>query len=521
MRKQITAYKLQLLSSNDINICNTTSQITDNRLDNLLYWLSEQPGDKLKVVWDIDEFTAPLLRLCPKHVIERLAKRGVAEWRHFKIRYIKEKLIMVRFRERTPAIYYNLSRWYPDIDAGEPPDDLQELSDALLETLYQMGYVPNKLTSPVAMYEDCIMSGMSLPIARDHYNVEDWQAARYANRCINRAWREVYQLGYFEDTVDWDIESAYGTVTHGLLDTRYIKWVHSTKFIKEACYGYLAVRLEMDADVHPIIYRNKETNRLSTPNGEWYTYITKEEYQHIVDYELGIVEIQDGWYGIPQSIVYPWANAFDTLYKYKYSNDPLIRSTAKQIMASVWGKFRELHEHRPGMYFNAFWGAQCETLPRLEVHRHIIRNSLERLLICTTVDGCVVENDGRGRGEYKHKSDNGFTWKMSYVGPTLALSSYNTWYGDKRPESMTLRDVMGMIWESPNALDYKRQLTRRVTMKEALEHNDISLVGIEREFYTGFSMLGQEYERHYPHRPMTGGDLLENTYLSGPKYMEG
>ena len=86
---------------------------------------------------------------------------------------------------------YGIDQYFPDSASPENTIEVQWLGEYLLAELDKMGLQPDKLTSPIAIYEQCMMRNFRIPTVKDM----PLQAAEYAMKCSGRLWIEAYQLG--------------------------------------------------------------------------------------------------------------------------------------------------------------------------------------------------------------------------------------------------------------------------------------------------------------------------------------
>jgi len=197
---------------------------------------------------------------------------------------------------------------------------------------------------------------------------------------------------------DYDIIASFPSIVRDLYDLRHCYWKQSKELPLDAVYGYCKCKVTIWAEVSPIIHVD-EKGKSTTPTGTWETHLTKSETNFIKKWNIGTVEIIDGWWAYRKEPVvesYPFQVIMDRLLTYKDSSNPLVQHIAKQMSVGIYGKFGEEHKKEFGKYFNPVYFAEVSTRIRLEVAEFIYKHELQENLIHVSVDGiltdCPVEN---------------------------------------------------------------------------------------------------------------------------------
>jgi len=351
-------------------------------------------NDKLNVVWDLDASVASLLILVKnKALLSKLKAQGKCYIPPYSIFYVPGRVFSIKpVTNSKTTILYNLSQYYPDLAPPTNLDELTRLGEKLLEALKTMRLEVNKLTSPVAVFEDNRLKYMNLPTVYDLPMI----VAKYAAECAGKLWTEAYKVGFWKEAYDYDIDSSFPTMIKTLYDTRFGKW-HRVKDALSHYYGFYHCKVTIydNVKVSPIIYTDNKGN-LSTPTGTWQTYLTNKEIQFIYAYKIGEVSIIDGYEWYPQSFAtrnFPLMQTISDLLLYKESNNSLIRELAKRISVGIYGKFGEEHTDKFGRFYNPVWFAAISTNVRLEVAKFIYDNNLQDNLIHVSVDGVLVDKE--------------------------------------------------------------------------------------------------------------------------------
>jgi len=190
---RIMAYQTRMEDGKVLILESGGAHLLSNNLDEIWSFLLEDYGECLKICWDLDGTVAPLLRL-----LGRTACRGLKstkKWHEglFHLFYVTEKVFSVSHVSGAKMSLYGLEQYFPDLDEPDV-EGLQALGMKLLKELGKMGFRPTKLTSPIAIYEEAILSKLDLPKITDIPK----EVASMAYECSNRLWVEAHVLGYFE-----------------------------------------------------------------------------------------------------------------------------------------------------------------------------------------------------------------------------------------------------------------------------------------------------------------------------------
>jgi len=201
---RILAYRTSISKGKVLLEESTGYSLASNKLDDLFSVLLEPLGNSpwppqydrcIRVCWELDACVAPILKLLGEHRCRKLHQTHKCYIAPFNCFYVPSKIFSVtHIPTKARVSLYDLMQYFPELD--EPEDLLEEqmLGEKLLYELKKMGLEPTKLTSPVAIYEECVMSNLDLPKVSDMPQ----GAAEFAYRCSGRLWIEAFQLGYWE-----------------------------------------------------------------------------------------------------------------------------------------------------------------------------------------------------------------------------------------------------------------------------------------------------------------------------------
>lgn len=445
------------------------------------------------VVWNLDESVAPILKSLGIEACKELALHGFVNIPPLRIRYFPGKVFIIYYLGKAYKIY-GIDQYYPNDIKPKTHIELQSKLEQLLQALAIMKIEPAKLTSPIAIYEPYLAS-YHLPA----YCMPE-EAMIYAYSCSSRLWIEAFKLGYWETAYDYDLTSAFPNITKKLVDTKTLQWTKTSYYKDTAVYSYARCKVNIHADISPIIY--EYDGKLITPKGRWSTYLTKSEIDFIRNYNLGEVEIIDGWWGLHTPYIqFPMQIVIERLLDYKKHSNSIVQELAKRISVGIYGKFGQhlANEQRFGDYFNPCWFTEISTRTRLNVAHFIFSNRLENSLIATSVDGVITDK--------KVEKLNG-SWRENYHGEVLVVSSGMQYFDQKKPQGMTLEDIKKKVKRYPYTGYYEKINRRPVTFKEALEKGKLEDIGKIVSKVTSLNLYGIEHDRVFKEKPTTGGMLM-------------
>ena len=170
------------------------ASVSSGDLDELFSFLLEDYGECLKICWDLDSTVSPLLRMLGRTAC--MALKSTKKWGYglFQVFYVGGKVFSLSHASGLRMSLYGLEQYYPDLD--EPGvEEVQVLGVKLLRELARMGFTDvTKFTSPVAIYEEAILSKLDLPKLRDMPK----EVAEMAYACSGRLLIEAHQIGYWQ-----------------------------------------------------------------------------------------------------------------------------------------------------------------------------------------------------------------------------------------------------------------------------------------------------------------------------------
>jgi len=509
---RIVAYRITEHEGQVLIAESTGEVVHSNDLPKLLSFLLEEYDDCLKIVWNLDQSVSVLLKLFGVEMCRKLKQEKRVHMAPFNFFYVPEKIFSCHhIPTKGRCNLYGLEQYFPELSEPDHVEEVQILGEKLVKELKKMGMVPRKLTSPVAIYEECVLSQLDLPKLKDI----PLDVAEMAWRCTGRLWIESHILGYFEKARGYDLTSAFPRMAQKLIDVRHGKWVNSSEYQSTAVYGYALADMTIydDVMVHPIIQDTAEA--LVSPTGTWQGYFTKGHLDFVRTHKIGEFTILDGRWFIPSDMKAPLCEPMTKLLTYKQGTE-IQALLAKRMSTGVYGKMGEERKDEFGPYFNPCWFAEVSTGATLEVGSFLYRHGIGpvdndgyKKLCHISVDG--IDYDG----ELDISKDK--DWRLDYEGPLLVWSSGLVYTNTTRPQGLTLADILEMISEHPQRSYYSRTVNRRMTLGDALAHYALADVGKPMGFAVSLNLLTATHDRVFPKLPETGAQLLKNHYRSEPR----
>jgi len=349
------------------------------------------------------------------------------------------------------------------------------------------------------------------------------EALKLAYECLHAPWIEMMAQGYFKDTYDYDIDSAYPNEVAKLIacDSRVGEWVHRDEYVEGAEYGFCRALITVVpalGGVSPIRFR-KPTGRLFSPFGSWVGFITKDEIDYIDRSKLGKVDIIEGWWFVPRLRVHPFLRSVNRLLEMRDAskkNDPVLAAIMKSISVRVNGHFlqkyqtldtiispvtgREIPEFVAGPLFNPVYACTVMTRTKIklaEISR--IVQARKGQVLAVTVDGLVSSvSIGREAGR-----------KLVTRSPAVIASPLIMHLENRS----TTTNILAKLWKHPESRTYQLGQRRRITLPEAARANRYDLVG-QYEMAPATLTVGSDISRIWMDIPFRGKELLDRSYYS-------
>ena len=189
---RIVAYQTSTQNGKVLLAESTGEFVLDNAIDKLFWFLLEPYDLTIKVCWDLDATVSVFLKLLGVAACRQLKDTKKYRQPPFNVFYIPDKIFSISHISGLRANLYGLEQYFPELDEPDVKE-VQLLGMKLLAELKKMGLRPTKLTSPVAIYEECVLSKLDLPKVKDM----PVEASEMAWRCSGRLWIESHIIGHF------------------------------------------------------------------------------------------------------------------------------------------------------------------------------------------------------------------------------------------------------------------------------------------------------------------------------------
>lgn len=488
------------------------NHLSFDNLWSVFEYLIEPTDEKaLKVCWNLDETIAPILRLLTKdQAVELHNKKKIRVYFSarigtiaYEIWYVRNKGFSVKqMGTKWSATLFHLEQFFPP--ETPEPKDVQELEGyvaLLIKSYRKMGLVVESLYSPINILKKSL-NHSDIPTYKDI----PYEVSQYALRCGGKAWNEAHKIGHFKQVWDYDQRSAYTNILAQCRDIRLGEWKRSIKYEPQAHYGYARCHIEIGKQVSPIIYVTEEGDSYS-PTGEWDDYLTKAEIDCIRRWNIGKVEVLNGWWWFMRESKKPM---MALAYRFQRAKklDDLTSWNAKSILVGMYGYLGYETDKKVGKQFNPPWYAECTSQTRCLDCDFIYSHGIEGSVVHVTTDGVLSEEEVALTSEDISKG-----WKVSYNGEALIISTGIKYLGGKKPLGLTYDQAIELIKANPRRSYWENRRRRVVTLGEAIEHNRIDLVGVTNEFRTSID-LNIIRDRCFDKMPRKGSELLKNIYTS-------
>ena len=510
---RIVAYRTDI-QDGTVRLEESTGEFAlSNHLEDLASFLLEPYDNCIRICWDLDATVSLFLKLLGVARCLKLRDTKRCYWAPFNIFYVPGKVFSVsHIPTRTQASLYGIEQYFTELPEPERLVEVQMLGEKLMYELKKMGLEPTKLTSPIAIYEECVMRKLDLPALKDI----PADAAEYAYRAAGRLWIETHTIGHFGKIYDYDLKSAFPNAVMGLIDTRDCWWEHTAQYQGKAIYGYARCRMTIYdwVMVSPIIMEIEDG--LLSPVGTWEGYFTKGELDFVTKWGIGEYEIIDGYWALPRyerTLRSPLQEPMAKLLTYKQGTE-VQALLAKRMSTGIYGKLGEERQDEFGPYFFPCWFAETSTQPKLQVGEFLYERGIGpgdnegyKTLVHIGVDGTMltepVEIDDR--------------WRQEYEGEALVFSSGLVYTQTTRPKGLTLSEVLEMIHKHPRVAHYEKKLGRRLTLGDSLARYKLGDIGTPVELSVSLSLVNQDHDRDFLKVPRSGEQLLNNKYRSTPR----
>lgn len=518
-----TAYASEIIGDAVCIHTSTGVKRTSVNVDDLLKFLRYSASQTIRVMWNLDDTIAPILRKLPSEILERLSRFDEnLEYKGHELYYLPERM----FRVGKSRFYGIRDFWGAHTNYVPTITETYKLACELLTTLDKIGLPnPRKLTSPIAVFEDSEWGRSVYATLPKGYQLPEncHEILEYASKADGKDWVSNHYVGHFNEgeIFDYDISSCYPSIACHLPDIKDLElWKATILGDKElnATMGVVRGKFTLNTEspnshCSPIICAigDLQGNPLGQlPEG----YYMLAEVNFILNNNLGTFKLRDGWFANPRTDKRPFKEIMEALYN-KRAISPLASSITKSIANSLIGKLIETKvSGEYGQLRNDLYHAQITAGARIMVAEFLLNHHVQyNELVCVQTDGVKltrnIQLEKNGMGSWVNKGSN----------PTLLLSPFKVYSADAKPYRLTYTDVMNMINEHPLSQRYIKTIKHTLTLVQAIrQHNDPTKVGEIIDMPDSIDLIALELEqnRKYPRLPKTGRALLDNKYSSKP-----
>lgn len=481
-------------------------------------WLLADNPKENKLFYDLDPSVASLIKMTlNEQQAEDLYKKEKVVVDGYKITYFPTRFFAID-GANSFINFGNMIRYKSDVHYS--PDDTiddkiakakeaESIAISTRQILKELGLDPQRIISPVGALIDKYVWSLRPPTVDDI----PMEVGELAYKTIKGNWLEAYQLGYWQEAFDYDINLAYGSVLSTLLDIRRGVWVEDTAIPNNAIYGFADGILDINKPFHPFLMKQGDEYTY-TPMGNRPDQLTKQQIDLLHQHQLGTFDIKQGWWWIPSETkpkYTPLKGIITHLHKIRSESDGLKRAILRQMIAGIWGRMVEVRKDKFGKLFNPVWGSIVENNIKCQVCDTCLSAKIIPLLVA--VDGVITEKPL----PIQDTSTMG-GWRLSHKGKCIIASSGVVGFeGKEGAEEFALRFewLYQQLQEYPKQTEYTMAKYSPMTLAKAIQNNTFDKLG-ELQQSNRTIIIGKDYKRLWKDYPKDGADLLANHYQSTP-----
>jgi hypothetical protein len=314
---------------------------------------------------------------------------------------IGDMTVQLSSKDRT---YYSLrignnwgSVWIWDDDYSSI--DLEKHCVEMILAFKGFGWNIDRILPPTKMFERLLLEKTNYGDLPDIKAVSDssypFSTGDISPTVITRAWNcfrggrmESATLGSCTRVFDYDFNSAYFSVLRKLPSLRYIRWVDSKEYVKEAMFGFCRCEVDINDD-SPVglcavrVSTGSRPIRQYYPNGENGSWRLKSEIDLCKKSGEASVDITEGSWGILKDNAYMVFDRASRILE-KALKNPVTRNMAHAMASISWGKMASV----TSPFFNPIYASYITG--EIRVRTTELALMLERDLIAMSVDGVSV-----------------------------------------------------------------------------------------------------------------------------------
>lgn len=510
-----------------------------------------------KVCWNLDRFIAPLLKVLGLAICKELIKEPNCEAlfsfgngkavihdltekprrtpggkltslpdSYYNLYYHRKTSFGLQAGSERKSFFYNLSQFFEDDETDIPdPKDILAKANELVSAFFSMGLNPLKMSSPISVYQSNVLDHMDFPTLADLPSSlkekECDEIAEWSEEIMHREWTTALAVGHWKEgeTWDYDVRSSYGYHFSNLYNFKYASFTKSNTAVKDAHWGILKGKITIYPNIKcsPICY-DKDGQIINPVGCSWYDKITLPEVRFMYKRKIGEFELDYGYFWQYTAPVQPFKVPMERIFNHRLQGG-LVTKLAKRVGASAWAKCiqRNLGDE-VNKFYNPIFGLQVKTNARLQVADFIYNNALQDSVLHIGTDGVR----GTQYVPIPEKTEMG-SWKLNPQDACIILSPGRIHTPTHNPQGLFYQDMVNLIQANPKESYYSKTLTRRMTLGEAVELDDLSKVGEPYEFSTSIDLVAASMSQDLTFKtfPKTGRELLDGKYYGEPKSLKG
>ena len=543
--------------------CSDGSHLLTNGLGPICDYLTKAAyRDSHNFFFNLRYDAQAVLKYLPKDALTELYETSKTIWSGIKFFYIPEKLLKLT-KDKHVYAFYDVAQYYEgslennsQAYLGEGKDTggldrvmigtsaqywsdnqaqiikyciqdaklCQGLARILNNTVTQdIGLFPRKYTSKASLSKDYFRTHVPLPDVRE--------LPRYAlslsMACYAGGRFEVIRKGHFSKVWGIDICSAYPTQIAALPDITTGRWRKVKAHNPDALLGYYLARIDAPpARMGPIPVR-VGPGTIIYPVGQWYGYITKQEYE-CFSRDIDI-QIMRGCEYYDKEPTYPFKGHIQHIYDLKARTEKsnFRYDLCKIIMNSLYGAFYEKQPSKPGYYagllFNPVYASVITAGTRCQLWD--ILRKYPKDTIGTATDGVLLTTDP---GYTKSKALG--SWSLDDQGETTIIRSGIYRIGGKtknrglskvrhlKTPQGVYQDLFEYILACPRQTNYPITISRPLNLGECLTQVKTKSPDMINTWfeYTYDIDINRDQKRIWQGEFKQGGDIFSTSLDSRP-----
>ena len=369
--------------------------------------INSMPSDKIAVVWDTKrDFWDAIYKLLPEVVQGDLNSGRASSYKRMRLwwgitRWGRTIGMRADFRENIRDNFYNevrkeinigeLKQYYDWIKDDQSIEQVVELGNNILNTLDKMGLQPSNLTSAISIFKENVLDKLDIATV---FNMPDdtLDLQEMAYNCCDEMDFTIKTPDNNKPVYDYDVTNAYGSALAELPDIRDADIIHSDEIPVGCTWGVFHAKIHNKTPISPLY--NPETQ--SEYMGYWEGFMPIDLYACVLNWDIGDIEVKDGWYIFVKNNNKPFEGIMRNLYNLR-NDDKLQNNLAKAMSVATWGKMLEERDTQGGKeygkLFCPIYASMVVNKMKVKVTDFIYKNNLQNDIVQVRVDGIKTYKD--------------------------------------------------------------------------------------------------------------------------------